>query len=173
MALLILPFFAKAQTATPVTSIYDIEINSIDGKRIDLNQFKGKKLLFVNVASKCGFTRQYKDLQALHEQFGNRLAIIGLPCNQFGGQEPGTADQIKTFCQRNYGVEFIITEKIKVKGQGQHPLYVWLTNKDFNGKSNSSVKWNFQKYLVDEKGHLVDYFYSTTNPLSSKITTKI
>ena len=154
-------------------SIYDYNINSIDGEKINLADFKGKKILFVNVASECGFTKQYKDLQSLHEKYQDKLVIIGLPCNQFGGQEPGTAKQIQTFCQRNFGVEFLITEKINVKGKEQHPLYAWLTKKEINGKKSSSVKWNFQKYLVDENGSLLDYYYSITNPMSERITKQI
>lgn len=151
-------------------SIYDIEINSLKGKPISLSEFKGKKLLFVNVASECGFTNQYKALQALSDRFQNELVVIGSPCNQFGKQEPGNAEQIQEFCELNFGVTFLLTEKIDVKGNKQHPLYEWLTSKKLNGRKNSSVKWNFQKYLVDEKGQLVDYFYSITKPLSSKIT---
>lgn len=127
----------------------------------------------MNVASECGFTRQYKDLQELHEKFGDQLVVIGLPCNQFGGQEPGSATQIKSFCKKNFGVEFLITEKIKVKGEKQHPRYTWLTKKELNGKKSSSVKWNFQKYLVDENGQFIDYYFSITNPMSNKITSKI
>ena len=126
--------------------------------------------MIVNVASKCGFTPQYKDLQALHEKYNENLIIIGVPCNQFGGQEPGTAKSIESFCQVNYGVDFLMTEKIDVKGNHQHSLYEWLTNSSQNGVSSSTVKWNFQKYLIDDKGNLIDYFYSTTNPTSTKIT---
>lgn len=151
-------------------SIYDIEINTLAGEPISLIEFKGKKLLFVNVASECGFTNQYKALQALSDRFQNELVVIGSPCNQFGKQEPGNAEQIQEFCELNFGVTFLLTEKIDVKGNKQHPLYEWLTSKKLNGRKNSSVKWNFQKYLVDEKGQLVDYFYSITKPLSSKIT---
>ena len=139
-------------------SIYDIEINSLNGKPISLREFEGKKILFVNVASECGFTKQYKDLQALSDQYQNELVIIGSPCNQFGKQEPGDASQIQNFCELNFGVKFLLTEKIDVKGSDQHPLYKWLTTKSLNNKKNSSVKWNFQKYLVDEKGHLIDYY---------------
>jgi len=168
-------FFIKSRNTSSnmKTTLYDIDINTIDGKRIELSQFQGKKILFVNVASKCGFTKQYEDLQTLHEQYKDDLAIIGLPCNQFGGQEPGTELEIQAFCQRNYGVEFLISEKLDVKGEKQHPIYSWLTKKDLNGKKNSSVKWNFQKYLVDENGDLIDYYFSITSPLSKKITSKI
>ncbi len=170
--LMAIPFIGCAQndkTMEPTTSIYDCEISSLMGDKIDLNEFKGKKILFVNVASECGFTPQYKGLQELHETYGEKLVIIGLPCNQFGEQEPGEADEIKSFCEKNYGVEFLITEKIDVKGEHQHDIYKWLTNKEFNGKMNSSVKWNFQKYLLDEEGRLIDVFYSTTKPMSNKI----
>lgn len=150
-------------------SIYDIEINSLQGKPINLSLFKGKKILFVNVASKCGFTPQYKELQKLHNLYEESLVVIGVPCNQFGKQEPGNSSEISEFCQVNYGVSFLITEKISVKGKEQHPLYSWLTNKNENGRKNSSVKWNFQKYLLNEDGDLIDYYLSMTSPTSSKI----
>ena len=159
----------KAQN-TPSTSIYDIEINSLDGNAIDLSDYKVKMILVVNVASKCGFTSQYEDLQKLYDTYKKNLMIIGVPCNQFGSQESGTASEIKTFCQKNYGVRFLMTEKIEVKGSNQHPLYKWLTSKELNGKSNSTVKWNFQKYLINNEGQLVDYYFSITNPMSTKIT---
>ncbi len=164
--------FGRSQTSVqePKSSIYDIEINSLSGEPIDLSEFKGKKILFVNTASKCGFTGQYESLQKLHETYSDKLVIIGLPCNQFGSQEPGNADEIQSFCQVNYGVEFLMTEKIDVKGNNQHPLFAWLTKKEINGNKDSSVKWNFQKYLVDEEGRLIDFYLSVTNPMSSKIT---
>lgn len=167
-----LPLFGKSQTKIqePTKSIYDIEINSISGEAIDLSKFKGKKILFVNTASKCGFTGQYEGLQKLHETYKDKLVVIGLPSNQFGGQEPGNADQIQSFCKVNYGVDFLMTEKIDVKGDNQHELYKWLTDKDINGNRSSSVKWNFQKYLVDGEGRFVDYYFSMTKPMSSKIT---
>ena len=151
-------------------SIYDIAINSLGGKPISLLEFEGRKILFVNVASECGFTNQYKDLQALSDKYQDKLVVIGSPCNQFGKQEPGNASQIQEFCELNFGVTFLLTEKIDVKGSKQHPLYKWLTSRDLNRKKSSSVKWNFQKYLVDEKGHLIDYYFSITKPMSSKIT---
>lgn len=153
-----------------VDSIYDITINAINGKPIELSQFKGKYILFVNVASKCGFTPQYKGLQELYNTHQDKLQIIGVPSNQFGGQEPGNSETIASFCEVNYGVTFLITEKIDVKGKNQHPLYTWLTQKVNNEKKDSTVKWNFQKYLINPNGHFVDYYLSTTNPLSSKIT---
>jgi len=153
-----------------MTSIYDIKINSLQGKPINLKDFEGNHILFVNVASKCGFTPQYKGLEELHQKYKDKLVVIGVPCNQFGSQEPGSSEEIQEFCEVNYGVSFLITEKIDVKGQNQHPLYSWLTNKDFNSKKSSSVKWNFQKYLVDKNGKLIDYYFSITKPTSSKIT---
>ena len=150
--------------------LYDISINGLDGAPIDLSTLKGKHILFVNVASKCGFTKQYKDMEKLYQKHQDRLMIIGVPCNQFGSQEPGSSDDIQAFCERNYGVSFLMTEKVNVKGTSQHPLYQWLTQKRLNSKSNSTVRWNFQKYLVNPEGKLMAHFYSTTGPLSSKIT---
>ncbi|MFT6746656.1 MAG: glutathione peroxidase [Glaciecola sp.] len=151
-------------------SIYDLQFISLEGDTIHLSTFKGKKILFVNVASKCGFTSQYKELQKLHESHKDDLVIIGFPCNQFGSQESGSESEIKTFCQKNYGVDFLMSAKIEVKGENQHPIYSWLTSKDLNGSKSSTVKWNFQKYLVDKQGGFIDYWYSVTSPTSSKIT---
>ena len=161
---------AQTETKAATESLYDISIKSLEGDVITLADYKEKFILFVNVASECGFTPQYKDLQELHNQYKDQLVIIGVPCNQFGKQEPGNADEIKTFCQKNYGVEFLITEKIDVKGENQHPLYTWLTLKENNGIKSSSVKWNFQKYLVGKDGKFIDLFYSITSPTSEKIT---
>lgn len=156
-------------TSTATKDVYSISIKTLEGEDLDLSQFKGKKILFVNVASKCGYTGQYADLQKLHEQHGDKLVIIGVPCNQFGGQEPGSADEIRTFCEKNYGVEFLITEKVDVKGENQHPLYQWLTQKSNNGVLDSKVNWNFNKYLVDENGNLLEHFKSGVKPLSDDI----
>lgn len=166
----ILLFSCKTATSQATESLYTIGLTSLSGDKIDLNDFKGKKILFVNVASECGFTPQYEDLQSLYEKYKDKVVIIGLPCNQFGKQEPGDAAEIESFCSKNYGVEFLMTEKIDVKGDNQHPLYKWLTSKELNGVDNSSVKWNFQKYLVDEDGNYIDVFYSMTKPMSDKIT---
>jgi glutathione peroxidase len=160
---------AQSKTASN-ESIYDIKIEGIEGNLIDLNKYKGKKILFVNVASECGFTKQYEGLQELYTAYKDKLVVIGLPCNQFGGQEPGVEIEIQKFCRLNFGVDFPLTSKIKVKGKEQHKLYQWLTTKAKNGKKNSSVKWNFQKYLIDEKGVFIDVFYSMTKPMSKKIT---
>lgn len=152
------------------TSIYNIEINSLQGKPVKLLDFKGKYILIVNVASKCGFTSQYKGLQKLQDKYKSTLVVFGVPCNQFGNQEPGSAFEIQEFCEVNYDIDFLISEKIEVKGANQHALYKWLTNKTINGAYNSQVKWNFQKYLINPEGKLVNYFYSTTKPSSKKIT---
>ena len=159
---------SSQETSAP--SIYDIAIDTIDGKAIDFSSFKGKKILFVNVASKCGFTKQYKELQKLSDTYKDSLVVVGVPCNQFGKQEPGDAAEIQNFCQVNYGVTFLVTEKVDVKGANQHPLYTFLTCEILNGKRDSTVKWNFQKYIVSEKGTLIDHYYSITSPLSKKIT---
>ena len=154
---------------SPTESIYDIKINSLAGQPINLSDYKGKYILFVNVASKCGFTGQYEDLQKLYDKYQDKLMIIGVPCNQFGSQEPGTAQEIQSFCQVNYGVSFLMTEKVDVKGKNQHHLYRWLTTQKENGVLDSKVEWNFQKYLIDEEGNLIKTFSPKTKPLSNEI----
>lgn len=152
------------------TSIYDYTFKSIDGETISLEQFKDKKILFVNVASKCGFTGQYEQLQELHQEYGDKIVVIGFPCDQFGGQEPGSEEEIKGFCQKNYGVEFLMASKINVKGKEQHPVYQWLTQASLNDVEDSKVGWNFAKYLVDENGSYIKHYKSNVNPMSSEIT---
>ena len=154
-------------------SLHEFEFVSLEGENTKLGKYKGRYMLLVNVASKCGFTSQYRALQQLSETFGDELVVIGFPCNQFGHQEPGSSEEIKNFCSMRYGVSFPLSEKIKVKGPNQHPVYQWLTKKELNGKKNSTVHWNFQKYLIDPEGQLVDVFYSTTSPISKKITKKL
>lgn len=166
---LILITSTTAMAQTKSSSIYDIKLTGLDGSPINLADFKGKYILFVNVASKCGFTGQYAELQELYNKHKGNLMIIGAPCNQFGNQESGTAKEIQEFCQANYGVTFLMTEKLDVKGNNQHPLYQWLTQASKNGKVDSEVKWNFQKYLVDGKGNLVDYYLSAVTPMDNKI----
>ena len=154
-----------------MSDLYNLSVKDINLNSVDFSSYKGKTLLIVNVASKCGFTPQYKDLQNLSDKYKDQgLEVLGFPCNQFGGQEPGAAIEIETFCRLNFGVDFPLTTKIKVKGKEQHELYQWLTKKAKNGKKNSSVKWNFQKYLIDENGIFIDVFYSMTKPMSKKIT---
>ena len=169
-----LSFFNKSVSqSTPSASIYDIQINKLNGDPLDLSTYKDKYILFVNVASECGFTGQYEDLQQLYETYNDKLMIVGVPCNQFGGQEPGTSQEIETFCQAKYGISFVMSEKIDVKGDNQHPLYQWLTDESKNGKTSTTVKWNFQKYLIGTNGEYIEYCCSITKPLSSKITKHI
>jgi len=150
-------------------TLYSIEIDSLMGGSIDLSNYSGKKILFVNVASKCGFTPQYEELQALHEKYGEKVVIIGVPCNQFLNQEPGESSEIAEFCQKNYGVTFLITEKVDVKGKNQHHLYRWLTTQKENGVLDSKVEWNFQKYLIDENGHLAEVMSPRVVPNDTSI----
>ncbi len=161
------------QTNNPKKSAYDFKFKTIDGAEISLSKFKGKKILIVNVASECGYTPQYKNLQALSEQYAGKLIVVGFPANNFGGQEPGSAPQIKAFCTKNYGVTFPMMEKISVEGTNAHPLYKWLSTKSENGVSDEAPKWNFSKYLIDENGHLLKFFPSKVDPLSKEITSLI
>lgn len=150
-------------------SVHEFTVTSIDGTELDLSQFKGKKILIVNTASECGFTPQYEELQALYEKYNEQLVIIGFPANNFGGQEPGSNEEIRGFCQKNYGVEFPMAAKVSVKGDDMHPLFAYLTqleNPDFTG----DIKWNFEKFLIDENGQLVHRYRSMVNPMSKKIT---
>lgn len=156
---------------TPLpTKIYSFKLKTLEGEEITLEKFKGKKMLLVNVASECGFTPQYKNLQALHDKYKDKLVVIGFPANNFGGQEPGTSTEIKTFCTKNYGVTFQMMEKISVKGDDMHPLYKWLCNKEENGVNSDAPKWNFSKYLIDEKGNIIKFFGSRVDPLDTAIT---
>lgn len=152
------------------TSIYSIPLRSLSNQdNIDLSQFKGQYVLFVNVASKCGYTYQYEGLEALYKAHSDKLMIIGMPCNQFGFQEPGDSTEIASFCQVNYGVTFPISEKLDVKGANQHPIYEWLTKKEFNKKGNYDVSWNFNKFLISPEGKLIGYFGSKVEPQSPEI----
>ena len=152
------------------TSFYDLKTKTIDGKDFDFTSLKGKKVLVVNTASKCGYTPQYEDLEKLYQTYKDKnFVIIGFPANNFMHQEPGTNSDIKEFCTKNYGVTFQMMEKISVKGDDMDAVYQWLTQNTKNGKMDSEVKWNFQKYMIDEKGNLVDIAYSKENPMSEKI----
>lgn len=159
----------NAQTEFPKT-IHGFSITTLEGESIDLSSFKGKKILIVNTASKCGFTPQYEDLEKLYETYQDQLVVIGFPANNFMNQEPGSNVEIAEFCERNYGVSFPMSEKISVKGKDMAPIYQWLTEKKYNGVKNSKVSWNFNKFLIDEEGNLIDHFASSVKPLSSKIT---
>ena len=154
------------------TSFYDFKVKTLEGNDFYFSTLRGKKVMIVNTASKCGFTPQYKDLEELYKQYGgDNFVIIAFPENNFMNQEPGTASEIREFCTRNYGVTFPIMEKISVKGKDMHPLYQWLTSKTKNGVMDSQVKWNFQKYLIDEKGNLQEVLYSREKPNSEKVIT--
>jgi glutathione peroxidase len=156
------------------TNFYSFDVNTIDGEEISLEQFKGKKVLVVNVASKCGFTSQYEGLQKLYEEYGgDDFTIVGFPANNFLKQEPGTNEEIKQFCTLNYGVTFPMMAKISVKGKDIHPLYEWLTRKENNGVMDAKVSWNFQKFMIDEEGNLVDYASPKTKPFNEKIVSWI
>lgn len=151
-------------------NFYSFSAKNIDGDEISMEQFKGKKILVVNVASKCGFTKQYADLQKLYEEYGgDDFTIIGFPANNFLKQEPGTDEDIKEFCTLNYGVTFPMMAKISVKGDSIHPIYQWLTKKENNGVMDAKVSWNFQKFMIDENGNLVNYASPKTKPYNEKI----
>tara|TARA_B100001057_G_scaffold476879_1_gene545437 strand:+ start:3396 stop:3884 length:489 start_codon:yes stop_codon:yes gene_type:complete len=154
-------------------SFYELSIPSIDDKEIKMSDFKGKYILIVNVASYCGYTSQYADLQKLSQKYASRLVVLGVPCNQFGSQEPGSEKEIKTFCESKFDVTFPMTEKANVKGKNQHPLYAWLTNKEQNGLDNFDVSWNFNKFLINGDGDLIAYFKSGVNPLDEQIIKKL
>lgn len=158
----------------PTQNFYNFSIAALNNdKIINMRDYQGKKILIVNVASRCGYTSQYADLQKLNELHGDIVQVIGLPCNQFLGQEPGTNAKIAQFCQENYNVTFPLTDKIKVKGDNQHPLYRWLTNKNLNGLDDFSVSWNFNKFLIDENGNLINHFGSSVKPLSEELLNAI
>lgn len=150
-------------------SVYDYKLRTIKGEELDLSKFKGKKILLVNTASECGFTPQYKQLQELYENFKDKVVVIGIPCDDFGGQEPGSESQIEQFCEVNFGVTFPLTQKVKILGPEIHPLYQFLTQQKLNGYRDSEVKWNFQKYLIDENGKLIKIFSAPTDPLSEDV----
>jgi len=166
-------------------SIYDFKVGGIDGKEINFSQFKGKKILIVNTASNCGNTPQYDELQKLYEKYKNKLVVIGFPANNFGGQEPGSNEEIGEFCKKNYGVTFPLTEKVSVKGDDTHPIFKWLIGqsaemakkvKSDNTKDllykrflQDPVSWNFTKFLIDEKGKLIGVFHNKLSPTSNEI----
>ena len=151
-------------------TIYDYKVESLDGKEINFADFKGKKILIVNTASECGFTPQYADLETLSKDYKDKLVVVGFPANNFGGQEPGSNAEIGAFCQKNYGVTFPMAAKVSVKGDDTAPIFKYLTEKELNGVKNTTILWNFTKFLLDENGKLIDSFISTTKPTSESIT---
>jgi len=158
-------------TSAPST-VYTFKLKTIDGKDFSLAKYKGKKLLIVNTASKCGFTPQYAELQKLADQYKDKVVVVGFPANNFGGQEPGTNSEVKEFCQKNFGVTFPLSSKVSVKGDDIDPLFKYLTNEpnpDFTGE----IKWNFEKFLIDENGKLIHRYRSTVKPLSDEITKEL
>ena len=161
---------ALALCAAGPSTIHQFKVPSIEGQTIDFSKFKGKKVLIVNTASKCGYTPQYAELEQLHKAYGSKLVIVGFPANNFGGQEPGTNAEINDFCQKNYGVSFVMAEKVSVKGTDIHPLFKWLTSKAENGVMDAEIKWNFTKFLLDEKGTLLAVFPSKVKPMGEEIT---
>jgi glutathione peroxidase len=161
--------FAAAALPTTEKSFYDFQLKTLNGGMFDFNLLKGKKVLLVNLASYCGYTSQYADLQKLSEQYADKLIVLGFPSNSFL-QEPFGNDSIKAFCKKNYGVTFTLFEKIPVKGRDQHPLYQWLSKKELNGWNDQAPTWNFCKYLVDENGKLLKFYGANTKPLSKEIT---
>lgn len=153
------------------SAFHDFKVKTLGGTEFDFATLKGKKVMVVNTASKCGLTGQYEQLQDLYEEYGGEdFVIIGFPANNFMNQEPGTAEEIQEFCQLNYGVTFPMMDKISVKGDDQHPLYQWLTQKKLNGVMDSKVQWNFQKYLIDEEGNLVKVIAPKTLPTDEEVT---
>jgi glutathione peroxidase len=165
-AMLLISISLVAQSS----GFYDFKVKTLEGQDFNFSSLKGKKVMVVNVASKCGFTPQYKDLEEVYEKYqSENFVIIGFPANNFMNQEPGTANEIRKFCTENYGVTFPIMEKISVKGDDIHPLYQWLTTKSKNGVRDSEVSWNFQKYLIDEKGNLIEVIPPKEKPTSDKV----
>jgi glutathione peroxidase len=168
--ILMFSFFTKTMSDNSKT-FFDFKINSINGDELNLSTLNGKIILLVNVASKCGFTKQYDDLQKLYDDYKNKgLVVIGVPTNQFGGQEPGTESEIKNFCETNFNITFPMTSKYDVKGDNAHPIYIWA--KDTYGKS-TVPKWNFHKILINKEGKIDDTFASFTSPTSKKIINKL
>jgi glutathione peroxidase len=159
----------SAATFAQEKNFYDFKVKTLEGQDFDFSSLKGKKVMIVNTASKCGNTPQYEQLESMYEQYRDKLVIVGFPANNFGSQEPGTNKEIREFCTKNYGVTFPMMQKISVKGSDMDPVYKWLTSKSLNGVMDSEVKWNFQKYLIDENGKLVAVIDPKEKPDSEKI----
>jgi glutathione peroxidase len=173
MKILATLLFVMTSLLGTAQSIHSFKVKGIDGKQIDFASFKGKKILVVNTASKCGYTPQYEALEKVYKQYKDKLVIIGFPCNQFGGQEPGTNEEIASFCQKNYGVTFPLADKIDVKGSNTAPIYQWLTQKAKNGLVDATISWNFNKFLMNEDGKMIAYFPSNVKPDSEEILSRL
>jgi glutathione peroxidase len=158
-----------AFSAPTVKSIHSFKVKSIEGGELDFSKYKGKKILVVNTASKCGYTPQYEALQKIAQEYKDKLVVVGFPCNQFGGQEAGTEEEIQSFCKARYGVTFPLSAKVDVKGDNIAPIYKWLCNKSENGVLDAEIKWNFNKFLIDENGKMLAYFPSKVTPDSQEI----
>lgn len=171
MSLMIFSFIIPTTTSPSMKAetIYQFKVAALDGGTIDFSQYKGKKILVVNTASKCGFTPQYAQLEELYKKYNDKLVIVGFPANNFGGQEPGTNEEIKSFCIKNYGVTFPMAAKVSVQGDDIAPIYKWLTEKSQNGVMDADIKWNFTKFLLDENGVLVAKFDSKVTPMGDEI----
>ncbi|MFD3000568.1 glutathione peroxidase [Pontibacter toksunensis] len=164
---------AAETTSNPnaqTSDFYGFQVKTLDGKNVNFSDYKGKKVLLVNTASECGYTPQYAELQQLHEKHGNEVVVLGFPANNFGGQEPGSNEQIASFCQKNYGVTFPMFEKVSVVGEDKHPLYVWLQH---NAPNQEEPAWNFSKYLVDENGQVMGFYPSKVKPMSEELLAAI
>ena len=164
--------FSPAETANEITNIHNLVVKDINNKEVNLSEYKGKVLLIVNVASNCGFTGQYEGLQKIYEKYkDDGFEVLGFPCNDFGGQEPGTNEEIKEFCSLNYNVTFPMFDKVKVLGDEKHPLFKVLTDNPTTGTSN--IKWNFEKFIISKNGEVVERFRSITKPESNKLISVI
>ena len=169
LSLLLFLTFITATAFAQTSGFYDFKVKTLEGGTFDFSSLKGKKVMVINTASKCGNTPQYKDLEALYEKYSDNFVIIAFPANNFGSQEPGTATEIRKFCTENYGITFPLMQKISVKGSDMAPIYKWLTSKNENGVMDSEVKWNFQKYLIDQNGRLVQVLDPKELPTSDKV----
>lgn len=171
---LILAFFVCTTDGLAQTrSIYDFKVEGLNGDSIDFASFKGKKILIVNTASKCGFTPQYEGLEELYEKYKDKLVIVGFPANNFFSQEPGSNETISEFCKKNYGVTFPMAAKVSVKGKNTAAIYRWLCNKEENGVLDAKITWNFNKFLLDENGKIIAHYKSAVKPMSEEIVSKL
>ncbi len=161
--------FALASYFIMAVSIYDFKVSGLEGGKINFSKYKGKKIMIVNTASKCGNTPQYAELEQLHKKYKDKLVIVGFPANNFGGQEPGSKEEIKEFCKRNYGVSFLMADKVSVKGDDIAPIYKYLTAEAKKLGIEDPVKWNFTKFLIDEKGKLIAVIHNKTKPMSEEV----